>query len=60
MPGERYLPECVSTVKFGDASVMVWGCFSWFGLGSLIYVKDNMISEISVNILENFTLPTVW
>ena len=54
MPGERYLPTCaVSTVKFGGASDVVWGCFSWFGLEPLVLVNGNMSSEVYVNILDN-------
>ncbi|GFV63505.1 hypothetical protein TNCV_1551681 [Trichonephila clavipes] len=50
---------CVPTVKFGGGSIMVWGCFSWFGLGPLIPVIGNMNSEIYVDILDNTALPTL-
>ena len=32
--------------------MMVWGCFSWFGLGPLVLVNGNMSSEVYVNILD--------
>ena len=61
MPDERYLPEStVLTVKSGDASVMVWGFFSWFGLYPLSFVNDSVNSEVYVNILDNSRLPTLW
>ena len=51
MLGGRYFPEfVVSTVKFGVVSLMVSGCFSWFGLGPLVWGNGNMNSEDCVNI----------
>ncbi|GFY12394.1 transposable element Tcb1 transposase [Trichonephila clavipes] len=59
--GERFFSDCtVPTVKFGCGSIMVWGCFSWFGLGPLVPVIGNMNSEMYVDILENAPLPTLW
>ena len=51
MLGDRYLPECVArTAKFGGASVMIWGCLSWFGLRPLVLVNRNMNSDVYVNV----------
>ncbi|KAJ8875982.1 hypothetical protein PR048_023890 [Dryococelus australis] len=43
LPEERPLPECiVSTRKFGSGGVMVWGCFTAFGVGPLVFVQGSM------------------
>jgi hypothetical protein len=52
-PHEKYDINClIPTVKHGQVSVMVWGCFSWFGLGPLVIVTGTIISVKCQAILE--------
>ncbi|KAJ8873149.1 hypothetical protein PR048_026766 [Dryococelus australis] len=46
LPGERLLPECiVQTRKFGGGGVMVYGCFTAYGVGPLVFVRGSMNTE---------------
>ena len=44
---EEFYPDCIQrTVKF-PASVMLWGCFSWFGIGRL-HICENRVDQKTV------------
>jgi hypothetical protein len=55
---EKYRPEClVPTVKHGGGGIMVWGCFSWYGLGPCVVVEGNLNSAAYRALLEEHLLP---
>jgi hypothetical protein len=41
------------TVKFGGGSVMVWGCFSYHGVGKHVFIDGKMDAAKYVDILSN-------
>ena len=54
---DRLNPQCIqSTVKHGGDSLMVFGCFSKFGVGTLVLIDGRVTGATHVNILsENLT-----
>jgi hypothetical protein len=58
----KMLPaRCIlATVTFGGEEIMVWGCFSCFGLGLLVPGKGNLYATAHNDILDNYVLPSLW
>ena len=57
-PNLEYNPRFTSkTIKHGGSSVMVWACFSYYGVGPIYWIKTIMDQHVYVDILENVMLP---
>ena len=48
----------MSTVKHPQ-SVMVWGCFSWYGIGHLHLIEQTMQAESYVKVLQDHLLAII-
>lgn len=52
-PGQEYDNDKMQgTVKHGGGSIMVWGCFSWYGVGSFVKIEGTMTALKYIEILE--------
>jgi len=45
------------TVKHGGGKILVWGCFSWYGVGPIFLIDGIMTKQTYINILEKIMLP---
>lgn len=60
--GEAYRPECLGYVKpycGKQLTMMVWGCITYYGVGTLVFVNGNMNSEKYIEVLDNNLWPVI-
>ncbi len=57
---EGYLPSCYQRSVQKSASLMVWGCISAYGMGSLRVLEGTMNAERYIKVLEQHMLPSRW
>ena len=56
---EAFHPDCLrSTVKY-PARQMVWGCFSYFGIGHLYFTDSTVKAKNYIDVLKHNLLPTI-
>ena len=56
---EQHAPQCVKpTVKFGGGSVMLWGCFCYASVGTLVKIEGKMRKEDYHRILQRSAIPS--
>jgi hypothetical protein len=57
-PHEKYDPEClIPTFKSGQDGIMVWGCFTYNGLGPLVRLEGRINAVAYIDVLDNHLLP---
>ncbi len=57
---EGDLPTCYQRSVQKPASLMVWGCISAYGMGSLHVLEGTMNAERYIKVLEQHMLPSRW
>ncbi len=55
---ERDFPACYQRSVQKPASLMVWGCISAYGMGSLHVLEGTMNAERYIKVLEQHILPS--
>lgn len=56
---EAFRPECISPVKHKKLTVMVWGCITYHGVGTLTRMDGNINSDKYIQIIDNNLWPVI-
>lgn len=56
---EAYLSQCMWPPRQRRVAIMVWGCITHYGVGTLCLVNGNINAEKYISILENHLWPVI-
>lgn len=60
MPHEKYDVEClIPTMKSGQEGIMVWGCFTKYGLGPLVRLEGRVKAKDYIVVLNENLIPYI-
>ena len=56
-PDERFRPDCLGQLDDFEttcrASVMFWGCITYYGVGTLVAIDGNMNTDKYISVLDD-------
>lgn len=58
-PGEALHPDCIERTTKHPTSVMIWACFSWYGVGRFHVCESTVNQHEYLNILRTRALPSI-
>ena len=62
-PDERFRPDCLGQLDDFEttcrASVMFWGCITYYGVGTLVAIDGNMNTDKYISVLDDNLCPVV-
>lgn len=58
-PGERLSDKCIKKTVKHPAGQMVWGCFSYYGIGVLHFINGTVNADVYNSILQTSLVPSI-
>ncbi|CAG2224309.1 unnamed protein product [Mytilus edulis] len=58
-PGEEWTPPCLNPGRGSRLSLMIWGCITYEGVGTITVVTGNINALKYIEIVDNFVWPVI-
>ena len=57
--GEEYLPDCICPPSKRKLTLMIWGCITYHGIGTICVVDGNINAEKYISVLDENLWPVI-